>query len=74
MFLQDPLETLRNHISETQVNNVTKRFLEQLKNSGVVKWYNKDAFLRSAVIHKMKSLGYEVDSKGKYVESTKPKS
>lgn len=71
--MNDPLETLKNHISETQVNNVTKRFQEQLRNSGVVKWYNKDAFLRSAVIHKMKSLGYNVNFEGKYVEFTKPK-
>ena len=72
--MQDAVVTLRNHINENQVNNVTKRFLEQLKNSGVVKWYIKDAFLRSAVIHKMKSLGYNVNFEGKYVEFTKPKS
>ena len=71
--MQDAVVTLRNHINENQVNNVTKRFQEKLKNSSVVKWPIKDVFLRSAVIHKMKSLGYEVDSEGKYVTFTKPK-
>ena len=72
--MQDPLETLKNHINENQVNNVTKRFQEQLQNSSIVKWPIKDAFLRSAVIHKMKSLGYNVNFEDKYVEFTKPKS
>ena len=31
--MNDPLDTLKNHINENQVNNVTKRLKEQLKNS-----------------------------------------
>ena len=71
--MQDAVVTLRNHINETQVNNVTKRLKEQLKNSSVFKWYNVDAFLRSAVIHKMKNEGYNVNFEGKYVTFSKPK-
>ena len=72
--MQDAVVTLRNHINENQVNNVTKRLKEQMRNSSVLKWYNVDAFLRSAVIHKMKNEGYNVNFEGKYVEFTKPKS
>ena len=72
--MQDAVVTLRNHINETQVNNVTKRLKEQMRNSSVLKWYNVDAFLRSAVIHKMKNEGYNVNFEGKYVTFTKPKS
>ena len=71
--MQDAVVTLRNHINETQVNNVTKRLKEQMRNSSVLMWYNVDAFLRSAVIHKMKNDGYNVNFEGKYVEFTKPK-
>ena len=72
--MNDVLETLKNHISENQVNNVTKRLKEQLRNSSVLKWYNVDAFLRSAVIHKMKQDGFIVNFEGKYVTFTKSKS
>ena len=71
--MQDAVVTLRNHINETQVNNVTKRLKEQMRNSSVLKWYNVDAFLRSAVIHKMKNEGYDVNFEGKYVTFSKPK-
>ena len=71
--MQDAVVTLRNHINETQVNNVTKRLKEQMRNSSVLKWYNVDAFLRSAVIHKMKQDGFIVNFEGKYVTFSKPK-
>lgn len=71
--MQDAVVTLRNHINENQVNNVTKRLKEQLRNSNVLKWYNVDAFLRSAVIHKMKQDGFIVNFEGKNVTFTKPK-
>ena len=71
--MQDAVVTLKNHINENQVNNVTKRLKEQMRNSSVLKWYNVDAFLRSAVIHKMKNEGYNVNFEGKYVTFTKPK-
>lgn len=66
-MMDDPLDTLKNHINSTQVVNVVKNIKKKLESQKEFKWKNEDAFLRSAVIHQMKKEGYSIDFQNKLV-------
>ncbi len=65
--MNDPLQNLSPHINIKQVENVTKQIQKKLNIKAKYNWQNQDAFLRNAVVNKMRSDGYDVEIRGKLI-------
>lgn len=65
--MNDPIQNLSPHINTKQVDNVTKQIQKELVKKPKYNWQNQDAFLRNAVVNKMKSDGFDVEFRGKLI-------
>ncbi len=65
--MNDPLQNLSPHINFKQVDNVIKQIQKELVKKSKYNWQNQDAFLRNAVVNKMKSDGFDVEFRGKLI-------